>query len=148
MFLFWQQNGSFHFLCLENIYIISVLNSTKQRSFSEIYIYTKINLYGLEAKRCYIVLPSRSLCEFLELGICQHITWPLAGLVLPGTYLDTALIRVPLRAEVWEDVRAQSQGGQSFLEGNISRGLFWVIIYCVITENSPGLEKYMPAFLC
>lgn len=49
--------------------------------FSEIYIYT--NLYELKAKRCYIVLSSRSLCYFLELGICQHITWPLAGLVFP-----------------------------------------------------------------
>lgn len=65
---------AFSFVCL----------GKKIEVFSEIYIYT--NLYELEAKRCYIVFPSTSLCYFLELGICQHITWPWAGLVLPEQY--------------------------------------------------------------
>lgn len=83
-----QQDGSFYFLCLEITYIYMYIYANvpylaKQR-FSLKFIC--INVCSLEAKRCYIVLPSRSLCSFLEPGICQHITWPLADLVFPGPY--------------------------------------------------------------
>lgn len=79
----------------------------KTKVFSEIYIYTNTYLYRLEAKRHYIVLPSRSLSFLLEVGICQSITWPLVDLVLSGPYEDTPLIRTLLRTETQKDVRAQ-----------------------------------------